>query len=66
MVSFDFLTSSSLRKVVSEVNTSRCYQKHQHKMPPKRKFMTMFVTKQTPDLEPDVLADQFVGPYPES
>jgi hypothetical protein len=31
MVSFDFLASSSLRKVVPEVNTSRCYQKHQQK-----------------------------------
>jgi len=30
MVSFDFLTSSSLRKVVPKVNTSHCYQKHRH------------------------------------
>jgi hypothetical protein len=35
-------------------------------MPPKRKFMTRFVTKQTPELELDVPANQFVGPYPES
>jgi hypothetical protein len=29
VVSSDFLASSSLRKVVPEVNTSRCYKKHQ-------------------------------------
>jgi hypothetical protein len=31
MVSFDVLASSSKRKIILEVNTSRSYQKHQHK-----------------------------------
>ena len=42
MVSFDFLTSSSLRKVVPEVNTSRCYQKHQHSLLAREVFSMMF------------------------
>jgi hypothetical protein len=42
IVSFDFLTSSSLRKVILEVNTSRCYQKHQHSLLAREVFSMMF------------------------
>jgi hypothetical protein len=42
MVSFDFLTSSSLRKVVPEVKTSRYYQKHQHSLLAMEVFSMMF------------------------